>query len=250
MLALTALQLANCRSDRRERYEALADQHYECALGSVTQTITNINSDNCEAILLSVQLICFVNWARGPRPGEYLAFGGNGRSEWLIMFRGVRTTMENLRQQDFATRYDTAAQSKSRPLPPMNEPLAYETQLSELREHVSVVSLSSEREENVQAVDALRNCYSSRYDGEDSEYHVVFAWLYKMSDSFLNRLQQRDPILLIIYAHFVVLMHEMERFWYMQGWTHHVMSGIYESLGREDRHWIRWPMAQVGWIAP
>jgi hypothetical protein len=99
-------------------------------------------------------------------------------------------------------------------------------------------------------VDILQECYSSRYEGVDSEYHVAFAWLYKMSDDFLDRLQQRQTIPLIIYAHFVVLMHEMERFWYMKGWTHHVMRGIFEALSREETAWIRWPMARVGWIAP
>lgn len=36
----------------------------------------------------------------------------------------------------------------------------------------------------------------------------------------------------------------------MKGWTHHVMSGIFEALATEHRAWIRWPMTTVGWIAP
>jgi hypothetical protein len=250
MFALTALQLAQCRANRREHYYAIAEQHYERALTSVTQAIANINTENCDAILLSVQLICFVSWARGPQSGEYLAFGANGRSDWLVMFRGIRTTLEGFGQHNFLKRHGTSVKTKCRPLPPIEEPMNYKIQLAELHEHVSATSLISEVGDNVRAVDILQECYSNRYDGVDSEYHVVFAWLYRMSDDYLDRLQQRDSIPLIVYAHFVVLMNEMEKFWYMKGWTHHVMGGIHEALENEHRAWIRWPMAQVGWIAP
>jgi hypothetical protein len=250
MFALTALHLAHCRMNRREEYIATADQHYERALTSVTQAMANVNTENCEAILLSVQLICFVSWARGPQPGEYLAFGENGRSDWLIMFRGIRTTLESFGRHNFSKRHGSAVKARGRPLPPTVEPMGYEAQLSELCEHISVTSLPSESQENSRAVAILQECYANRYGGVDSEYHVAFAWLYRMSDNFLDQLQRRDPIPLIIYAHFVVLMHDMERFWYMKGWTYHVMEGIYMTLENEHRAWIRWPMAKVGWIVP
>jgi hypothetical protein len=250
MFALTALHLAHCRATRRKEYTATANQHYESALTCVTRAIANINAENCDAILLSVQLICFVSWARGPQPGEYLAFGENGRSEWLVMFRGIRTTLESFGQQNFHKRHGSAAKAKSRPLVSTAEPMGYESQLSELHEHISIASPSSQIEENVRAVNILQECYSNRYGGVDSEYHVAFAWLYKMSDGFLDQLQQCDPLPLIIYAHFVVLMQDMERFWYMKGWTHHVMSGIFGAMDAEHRAWIEWPMAKVGWIAP
>jgi hypothetical protein len=250
MFALTALQLARCRVDRQEEYIMTADHHYELALTSVTNALADINADNREAILLSVQLVCFVTWARGPQPGEYLAFSKHGKSDWLVMFRGVRTALESSGEHSFSKRQGATVQIKNRPLPPTNEPRDYIFQLSELREHVSAISLPSESEENVLSVDVLQQCYSNRYGGVDSEYHVAFGWLYRMSDDFIDRLQRRDSLPLVIYAHFVVLLHDMERFWYMEGWTHHVMKGIYEALGSGDNPWIRWPMAKVGWIAP
>jgi hypothetical protein len=166
------------------------------------------------------------------------------------MFRGIRTTLESFGRHSFTKTHATTVRSKARPLPQMAEPLTYDVQLSELHEHVSVTSPATTSEENVRAVQVLQECYTSRYGGVDSEYHVVFAWLYKMSEDFLHRLQQRDAIPLVIYAHFVVLMNEMEKFWYMKGWTHHIMGGVFEALGSEHVPWIRWPMARVGYIAP
>lgn len=96
MFALTAFHLASCRPDRQGEYTAKAEFHYSRALAMVTPEIANLGADNCDAVLLSVQLICFVALARGPQPGEYLAFGEHGRSEWLVMFRGIRTTLDSL----------------------------------------------------------------------------------------------------------------------------------------------------------
>jgi hypothetical protein len=250
MFALTALQLAHCRANRAAEYRATADQHYERALAGVTLSMKSINSDSCDAILISVQLICFVHWARGPQTGDYLAFADCGTSDWLVMFRGIRTTLESFGRDNLTKTHAPAVQSKNRPLPPQDGPQSYMKQLKDLREHVSVTSPSSESKDNVRAVDILQDCYSSRYGGIDSEYHVAFAWLYTMSDDFLDRLQRRNATQLIIYAHFVVLMHDMEMFWYMKGWTHHVMGGIFEAIAREQISWIRWPMARVGWVAP
>ena len=250
MFSLTALHLARCRPHRQEEYIATADYHYERALAKLTQEIATINPENCDAVLVSVQLICFVSWARGPQAGEYLAFGKHGRSEWLVMFRGIRTTLQNVGNENFTKTHAPALRSKGRPLPPADEPFEYEKQLQELRAHLECVSELSDRDENFQSMDLLQEMYSNRYGGKDAEYHVVFGWLFRMSDEFLDRLQQRDPLLLIIYAHFVVLMFDIEKFWYMKGWTHHVMSGIFEALPIEHKAWVRWPMVSVGWIAP
>ncbi|KAH7377824.1 hypothetical protein BKA66DRAFT_421569 [Pyrenochaeta sp. MPI-SDFR-AT-0127] len=250
MFAFTALHLASCRPDRRDEYDAIADQYYEHALASVTHDLANINFSNCDGVFVSVQLICFVNWARRPRRGEYLAFGEHGRSEWLVMFRGVRTILKSRDVEQFEKTQAPNVRAKHRPLTLASEPDGYEKQFQELREHVSFTSGPAEHDDNIRAVDILQECYSNRYGGQDGEYHIAFSWLYRMDDDFLERLQQRDPLPLILYAHFAVLMHDMERFWYMKGWTHHVMSGIFAALPREHRSWIRWPMATVGWVAP
>ncbi|KAJ8117291.1 hypothetical protein OPT61_g1470 [Boeremia exigua] len=251
MFALTALHLAHCRPDRREQYTATADSHYERALVLVTPNIANLNPSNCDAVLVAVQMICFITWGRGPQPGEYLAFGRDKKSDWLMMFRGIRTTLSSIERPQFAKTHAPATRSKSRPLPLQEIPEEYEKQLDDLREHLDFVSKDTpSHEEDLQSIDILREMYDNRYKGVDGEYHVAFGWLFRMSDDFLERLQQRDPIPMIIYAHFVVLIRVLEQFWYMQGWTHHVMSGIWDLLPREHRAWLDWPIKRIGWVKP
>ncbi|KAF2112995.1 hypothetical protein BDV96DRAFT_579546 [Lophiotrema nucula] len=248
ILCLTALHLAFARPSRRDEYIALADRHYALALPVVTQELTHINQENCDAVLTSVQLICFIHWARGPKPGEYLAFGHSGRSEWLIMFRGIRTTLTSMGHTFFTRTHALNARSRGVTLPPNPNPPDFEQPLADLKAHIPNISISPSSD--IRSVDILVEHYHKRFDGTDGEYHVAFGWLYKQHEDFLTGLQRHDPAPLIIYAYFTVLMNEMERFWYIKGWTHHVMGGIYSILPDEHRIWIRWPMAEVGYIPP
>ncbi|KAF2258289.1 hypothetical protein CC78DRAFT_587335 [Lojkania enalia] len=248
ILCLTALHLAQSRPTLATRYTALADHHYALALPSVTSELSHISPENCDAVLTSVQLICFITWARGPQPGEYLAFGDSGRSEWLIMFRGIRTTLESVGRRFWGKKHALNTHTKGQLLPPHPNPPAFDEPLLELRAHIPRISKNTEQD--LDALDNLLKRYRDRYTGEEGEYHITFSWLYRMGDAFLSTLQQHDPAPLLIYAHFVVLINDMERFWYMKGWTHHVMGGIYSILPDEHRIWMRWAIAQVGWIPP
>jgi hypothetical protein len=250
ILAITATHLSRFRLQRRDEYLALADHHYGTALPTITAELFHLNQDNCDAVLLSVQLICFLTWARGPQPGEYLAFGENGRSDWLVMFRGIRTTIETVGYDNFTRSMAPNIRAKGKSLPRITGLLAYEEPLAELRDYVQHASEPSHLSHNLYAHQVLLECYSNRYGGVDSEYHVVFAWLFRMQEEFLEALQKHDPVPLVVYAHFALLMNDMEGFWYMKGWTVHVLEGIWGILRDEDRVHIRWPVSVVGWIPP
>jgi hypothetical protein len=248
IFTFTALHLAYSRPEQRDEYVALSDRHYNIALTSLTSELGNITSVNCHAVCTGVQLICLICWARGPQPGEYLAFGESGRSEWLIMFRGIRTT-----RQIMSTEY-LRVKFPERPLRFDRDPPEFEKAITELRDWVQhVSSTESECFENLQNIDLLMECFHRRYGGLESELLLVFTWLFKSSEEFLLRLQNYDPIALIVYAYFIVLLGDMESLWYVaskvpfrvsplltskryiKGWTAHVLSGIYEVLPVEYR---------------
>ncbi|KAL5423369.1 hypothetical protein PMIN06_006744 [Paraphaeosphaeria minitans] len=250
ILSITARHLARFRPQRRDEYVALADLHYATALPVVTAELSHLHQDNCDPVLLSVQLICTITWARGPQPGEYLAFGDQGHSDWLAMFRGIRTTLETVGYDNFTRSMAPNIRAHAKPLPDVAGTLAYEEPLAELSDYVHYASKPPQLSQNVYAHQVLLECYSNRYGGVDGEYHVSFAWLFRMQEEFLQALQRHEPVPLVIYAHFAVLMNDMESFWYMKGWTSHVLAGIWDILRDEDRVHIRWSVSVVGWIPP
>jgi hypothetical protein len=249
IFAITALHLAYCRPTRHDEYIIKANQHYAKALPVVTSELSQINQGNCDAVLLSVQLLSFIGWARGPQPEEFLAFGTNERSEWLMMFRGIRTTMESLDYKAF-TKSHTPQMCARGNLSRQTARPAFEQPLANLRDYIQSASSPSGLASNLSALELLLECYKNRYDGIDSEYSMAFAWLFKVDEEFLDAMQRRDAVPLVLYAHFAVLMNDMEGFWYMKGWTTHVLSGIWKLLRDEHKMYLRWPIGVVGWIPP
>ncbi|KAI2476584.1 Zn2-C6 fungal-type DNA-binding domain [Pyrenophora tritici-repentis] len=164
IFAFTALHLAHCRPNRKEEYIAISDRHYERALVLVTPEIAKLSPENCDAVLVAVQMICFISWGRGPQPGEYLAFGRDKRSDWLMMFRGIRMTLASIGCPQFVKTHAPATRARGRPLPTQEVLEGYEKHLEELREHVEFVSKdTSSHGDNILAVDILREMYDNRY---------------------------------------------------------------------------------------
>ena len=125
MFALTALHPAHCPPNRNEDYVTTADRHYEHALILVMLEIANLSPSNCDAVLVAVQMICFISWGRDLQPGEYLAFRRDEKSDWLMMFRGIGTTLSSIKIQQFVQTHAPATRSKDHPLPAQEVPEEY-----------------------------------------------------------------------------------------------------------------------------
>jgi hypothetical protein len=79
---------------------------------------------------------------------------------------------------------------------------------------------------------------------------LTYSWLYRLDNDFLDAMQRHDAVPLVLFAYFVVLIKDIESFWYMKGWTTHVLGGIWEILKDADKLQLRWPIGIVGWISP
>jgi len=101
------------------------------------------------------------------------------------------------------------------------------------------------------AVDALKRSYSF-LKGKDfrdqDKLRGFYIWIFRISDDYLKLLKKADNDALCVFAFFCVLLRELERYWWMEGWAVHLMRRIYLMLDDVYRLWIRWPMEEIGWI--
>jgi len=98
-----------------------------------------------------------------------------------------------------------------------------------------------------QAVYELRDCYVAVYQSTTSlAASDIFGWLFKISDEYLNLLKDRTQEALSVFAFFCVVPRKLEMCWWMEGFSSHLMSRIYELLDEEHRLWIRWPIDEIG----
>lgn len=99
----------------------------------------------------------------------------------------------------------------------------------------------------MQAVKALRKCYVKIFTRASVECEVATAltWPVEVPDAFLELLKARAPEALIILAHYCVVLHHLDGYWWMRGWGAHLIENIYNELNGSYREWTRWPSETI-----
>lgn len=251
ILALSALHLAYQKPELRSKYIEKADNRFTFGVRSVTSILFQLNDDNCQKVYMAASLICFIYFARGPRPGEYLIFSDSGPSEWLVLMNGVKLVVQSHRAKIFTgllepqgdeTSYTTTSAMRSE----HHEHTVHLQSVQRLIEEEA--SELKERELYMSALQDLFNIMDELYERASagkkgvSFMDLVIGWLYRRPGEFVLHLEQKQPRALVILAYWAVLLKYMESTWFMEGWSEHVMTGISGSLHLDYWRWIEWPM--------
>ncbi|KAF4546215.1 putative c6 zinc finger protein [Lasiodiplodia theobromae] len=265
LFSISALHLARFRPESRDTYLAQADVYWDRALRSATPLLEAINDANYHAVYVFSILAAFYLLGKGPRADDddFLAFDGQlSAAGTLLHIRSTRVIIESadseaaLRNGPVAVLFDVGMRHIARWLLPDRE--NEHALVQELRFIHAYLEPEDESDVYVNEIDNLSRSFhavaaeraSSGGGGGGVSTQVVFVWLYKLSDEFLDCLRQREPMALTIFAYFVVLLKELEGAWYLQGWVEHLIAGIYHALGPGTRTWVRTPIERVGWIPP
>ncbi|CEL10055.1 hypothetical protein ASPCAL13182 [Aspergillus calidoustus] len=254
ILALAALHLAAIHPDRREEYIAQADQHFTFGVRSVTSVLAldTLDSENCQLIYMSAVLICFAYFARGPREGEFLVFSAGGKSEWLVLLHGVRAILAQKQDEIFTGDLEPLVKEQQEKNSLSTARLEDEfsqhaARLHEVRFLVTTEITRADCDFYLAAVDDLLCCFEdackSVKAGEDATELMQFAmgWTYRRPAVMIDRLEGREPVALVILAHWAILLRYMRGVWFMEGWDAHIVSGIRECLPEGFRRWVEWP---------
>lgn len=185
--------------------------------------------------------------ATGPKKGDFLLFSDNGIAEWRVLFKGVRAIIEAnewlLRGSDLAPMFEVAIRQI------MTTP-SNNSHLQDLRDHIaSTASQNPHMDTYLQTMTELQKAFPM--EGASSgaaASQLAFTWLYRVEDEFVECLQRREPIALVILGHFCVLLQLLGNIWWIDGWVHHLMTEVMGSLSGEHRMWMRWPIEEIGWI--
>jgi hypothetical protein len=106
----------------------------------------------------------------------------------------------------------------------------------------------SEAEVYAHTVADLRVCYRVvEYLSQSRLCMVaaVFCWPVMVPPTYFDLLTRGTPQSLIILAHYVVLLHYIDDFWWMEGWTKQMLDTIEGLLDESWRPWIEWPLKVV-----
>jgi hypothetical protein len=281
IFVLSALHLASIsKNDQdRESYLAIATHEQHLALPEATALLSNITQDNCSAVY-AFSIITFISkWAAPRNPKDTLLEGGTAISEWLTLFRGIRSIGESFMAILMDGPMGVAVRQGQRRFV-LTEEMKHSPWWAKTLEHAKLEQLrrnimnSIRDKESLQlyldAINDLEPCFCSLAVADEEvdldqdtslprkhsilrqrqpEVSGIYAWLYKASDRYLELLSGGDQEALVIFAHFCAVLHFLDGYWWMRGWSTHLINTVDELLQSDYKFWIQWPVEVIGYAA-
>ncbi|MCJ1247302.1 hypothetical protein MMC30_004516 [Trapelia coarctata] len=251
ILAVSALHLAHFRPEKKDFYVAQAMLLHQTALHVATALLTNVTQDNCSALYMFSILTCIFALASPRKLGDFLLVEETGIAEWLFLLRGTRFIADMARETlqsgslgpifTSGKRRDQLRTSESNGDDHLGE-LQYLINGTATDQQISYIYHAS--------IDELRKSFAVAHNCGPQTYELsdAFIWPYRVSEDYLGLLKQLTPEALAIFAFFCVLLKRLDSHWWMNGWSTHLISRIYDLLDEEHRLWIRWPIEEIGWV--
>jgi hypothetical protein len=255
ILALSALHLAHLTPSKRDLYLSLSTHHHETALPEATSVLPAINSSTCNALHIFTILTAIHTVGRPRQPEDFLVVGEHGIAKWLVLFRGIVHIIEPF--EEIMAEGPLAPFCKARMHRQQQRASCIETAttnyLSSLREKV-LTSLSTPEyiSTYTEAIDSLSHSFNFMYScpAQTWEMGDVFIWLFRSSGEYLHLLKEGRQEALAIFAYACVLFGKLEVYWWMEGWSGHLMLNLWRWLDEEHRGWVEWPVNEIGWRPP
>ncbi|KAL4749325.1 hypothetical protein BDW72DRAFT_214131 [Aspergillus terricola var. indicus] len=248
ILALSALHLAVLRREKKAIYISQASEHHDVALRLATPEISKISHENATPLFFFSALLSFICCVKPLRLGNFLLWEDHEIADWLLLIKGtgtiVESASESLKAGPLGIMFSVHRHTDS-------QPAVQHQFLEDLRHFIlDEVKDGHEREVYCAAIGHLSDCFTiCLNNGWRLETADVFMWLLRIPHDFLFLLNGHQPHAMVIIAYFCVLLHQLERMWWMKNWGTHILSQIHHLLPEPIyKAWLQWPMEQIGFL--
>lgn len=250
ILALAALHISHLRSSNRELYAQIARNHYEMALTMFRSVVTNITPENGTATTAFSLLVVLFS------TGQPAVFRFSDVSDPLAAFIDILAVLRRGWHVLNGVRDAIEDGALGKLVKQRNNPPIYplpEITRKALDDLDACNSSSDDTNENKaifqRALFELRHFFSINPIHPPNWAHILY-WPTAVSPEFFSLLQAREPMALLLLAHWSIPLHHAPSLWYMNGWGKRVMQAIWDSLGPEWQKMMWWPADDFGLVDP
>lgn len=248
LLSLSAAQLMQICPSQRHLYRKSATIHRQLALNLSLPFLQDISPTNCHAVfalscIVAVLAFCLpqssVNSDAADSVSDILDF--------IPLIRGVRTVLENaewIRQgstspivRDGTDRL--TAKGATHTTPPLHKEL--EIAIENLIQINKTTTINTKlRDIYGCAIQELREAFEI-INIITEERTLAFIWPMIVSEAYLAALMKREPMALVILAHYGVLLHSINGQWWSKGRGSQLVNAIYQALAPDWQAAVQWP---------
>jgi hypothetical protein len=77
---------------------------------------------------------------------------------------------------------------------------------------------------------------------------AAFVWPILLQRDTIHLFMQRSPISLLLLAHYCVILHHLDGYWFLHGWYKALLLEITEIMPSELQPWVLWPKNVCGLV--
>jgi hypothetical protein len=131
-----------------------------------------------------------------------------------------------------------------------NTSLPKEPRFSDLKN--LILTLTSGPQEQIEYLDALDKLGTAlrfmRVARQPLEPGAAFVWPILLQRDTIHLFMQKSPISLVLLAHYCVILHHLDNYWFLHGWYKALLFEIMETLPSELQTWALWPKNVCGLV--
>ncbi|KAK9360724.1 hypothetical protein V1504DRAFT_453755 [Lipomyces starkeyi] len=251
LLALSALHLIQINSGDKSpsqmMYVEIATRHQSLALSSFRPELNNITPLNCNALFAFSSILSIIAFASSQCTG--IEPGMAPVEEILRAFSLLRGVYEILRsawdwiekgQLGLLVRHEGTSTGDTVPAE-AHAALDYLDELNNDNRETEA------RETYGSAIRKLRESFENFYT-RCQQVRSATAWPITVPHAYIALLKSRQPMALVILAHYCVILSFLDGRWWLTGWGEKLVEEIYQSLDASWRPSIHWPVKVVGLV--
>lgn len=250
ILAISALHLRYLRPVKQNHYSQIAIKQQDAALGSFRAIMSNMDESNCDAFFALSSLIVVYGFG-SPMSSDSLgmfSYNGQDSDEWLPLIRGVNSILQTVWPWIKNGRLSGLLHDHQQEPPQKELPNVLDEQLSQLEK------LCENSADGQEAIEAYRSALATlrmsfvRMNNRppyECEVSIAFLWPVMVPQEYASMLNMRRPEALIILAHYCIILHHLNDYWWVRGWAMHIIENIQQELDEDWRYWIQWPTSVI-----
>ena len=201
----------------------------------------DINPNNCHALFGTAGIIAILAFALQSPFATVPSSPVDDIADLFTLVRGIKTVLRS-------TCFDWIVEGKFKALldynwHPVVKPLqddirAAFDRLAEL--NMTAVRSPDLRETYTAASQSLQRAFAT-YSVINEEKTLVFRWAIDVPDLYLSLMKRREPLALVILAHYGLLLHSINGIWWSEGRGARLIEAIFQNLPPIWQTELQWP---------
>lgn len=247
ILAVSALHLARTDTEpsQRSSYLTRAVAHQNQALALFREILGDINESNAKAMFAFASIVVVYTFGFPPTPDIQDPWTSiDDLYQVLVLTRGIqqviRSPSDYLSQSSFAPILQV--EPISAPLP--DDAASTINHLYEANEVCGSRNECHETEIYTATIDNLAEMLSWVYGGMTASV-IAGRWAIRLPSRFMELLREREPMALVMLAHYGVLLHALRHRWCFGEWCVRVGRAVWAILDDQWRPLVDWAMRAI-----